>query len=144
MFQLLARMRVRRSLRAHLRRDVEAVLKTYAKDVRFRFPGQNSWAGEFHGIGAVRAWLQRFYAVGLELHVDEILVAGWPWNTKVALHFIDRLKDHEGTVVYENTGFIYAKSTWGTIRDYEVVEDTEKVALLDGWLAKNRPGASSI
>ena len=134
MFRLLARMMVKRSVRAHLRGDVEALLKTYAKDVRFRFPGSSSWAGEFRGIGAVRAWLERFHRVGLELDVDEILIGGWPWNTKAALHFTDRLRASDGTLVYENTGFIYAKGAWGKIREYEVVEDTEKVARLDEWL----------
>jgi hypothetical protein len=41
------------------------------------------------------------------------------------------------TVVYENSGFIYVTSAWGKIREYEVIEDTEKVAQLDVWLAKN-------
>jgi ketosteroid isomerase-like protein len=135
MFQRLARMMVRRSLAAHRRHDVEAVLKTFSKDVRFRFPGRNSWAGEFRGIDAVRPWLRRFYEVGLELDADEILIGGWPWDTRVAIHFADRLKTSDGAVVYENTGFIYAKSAWGRIREYDVIEDTEKVAQLDAWLA---------
>ena len=139
MFSMLTRLLVTRSLRAHARHDVEAVLSTYAKDVVFRFPGNNSWAGEFRGIDAVRPWLQRFYGIGLELSVNEILVRGWPWKTRVAIHFTDRLKAPDGALVYENTGFIYAKATWGKIREYEVIEDTEKVALLDVWLEKNRP-----
>lgn len=134
MFRLIARMMVKRTLRAHLNRDVEAILKTYSKDVRFRFPGNNSWAGEFRGIDQVRPWLQRFHQVGLMFEADEILIGGWPWNTKVALHFTDHLKAPDGTLVYENSGFIYAKGAWGKIREYEVVEDTEKVAALDEWL----------
>jgi ketosteroid isomerase-like protein len=129
-------MMVKRSLRAHMRGDVEALLKTYAKDVRFRFPGTSSWGGEFRGVEAVRPWLERFHSVGLELNVDEILIGGWPWNTKVALHFTDRLKASDGRLVYENAGFIYAKSAWGKIREYEVIEDTEKVARLDDWLVR--------
>ena len=134
MFRLIARMMVKRTLQAHLNRDVEAILKSYSKDVRFRFPGNNSWAGEFRGIDQVRPWLQRFHRVGLMFEADEILIGGWPWNTKVALHFTDHLKAPDGTLVYENSGFIYAKSAWGKIREYEVVEDTEKVAALDEWL----------
>src|SRR5215467_5184481 len=99
---LQMRMMVKRSLRAHLRGDVEGVLRNYAEDVRFRFPGNNSWAGEYRGVDAVRPWLERFYEVGLKLDVDEILVAGWPWDTKVAVHFTDSLTAPDGTVVYEN------------------------------------------
>ena len=140
MFRLVARMMVKRSVRAHVNGDIEALLKTFARDVRFRFPGNNSWAGEFRGVDEVRAWLQRFHRVGLSLTVDEILIGGWPWNTKVALHFTDHLEGPDGALVYENTGFIYARGAWGEIREYEVVEDTEKVAALDDWLAVHEEG----
>jgi hypothetical protein len=63
------------------------MLRTYSKDVCFRFSDDSSWAGEFHGISEVRAWLERFYRVGLRLEIDDILIAGWPWNTRTALHF---------------------------------------------------------
>lgn len=135
MFRLLARWMIKRSLRAHVRGDVDALLASYSNDVVFRFPGKSSWAGELHGKQAVHAWLERFHRVGLKLEVDEILIGGWPWNTKVALHFTDHLTTPDGTVVYENTGFIYARGSWGKIREYEVVEDTEKVAALDEYLA---------
>jgi len=126
----------KRSLRAHLRGDADALLRTYSKDVCFRFHGDSSWAGEFHGISEVRAWLERFYRVGLRLEIDDILIAGWPWNTRIALHFTDHLTGPDGTLVYENDGFIYAKAVWGKIHQYEVVEDTQKVSALDDWLKK--------
>jgi ketosteroid isomerase-like protein len=135
MFRLIARWMIKRSLRAHVRGDVDALLASYSSDVVFRFPGKSSWAGELHGKQEVRRWLERFHRLGLKLEVDEILIGGWPWNTKVALHFTDHLTTPDGTVVYENTGFIYARGSWGKIREYEVVEDTEKVAALDEYLA---------
>lgn len=139
MFRLIARWMVKRTLRAHMRGDIDTLLKSYAPDVVFRFPGNNSWAGTYRGIDEVRPWLERFHRVGLRLEVDEILIGGWPWDTKVAMHFTDSLRLPDGTIVYENTGFIYARGSWGKIRSYEVVEDTEKVAALDEWLATNEP-----
>jgi ketosteroid isomerase-like protein len=134
---MLVKRMIRRSLAAHRRGDVEALLRTYARDVRFHFPGQSSFAADLEGVDAVRPWLQRFHRLGIEIDVDEILVAGWPWNTRAALHFTDRFRAPGGAVIYENSGFIYAKSAWGKIREYEVVEDTEKVARFDEWLTQN-------
>src|SRR5262249_12015060 len=108
-------------------------------DFDITFNGRASWAGEFHGIGQVRAWLERFYRVGLTLVVDDILIGGWPWDTRIALHFTDRLLTKDGVPVYENVGFIYMKSAWGKVREYEVVEDTERTAALDTWLEQNAP-----
>lgn len=142
MYRLLARAMVRRSVKAQQRRDVDALLKTYAKDVVFRFPGDNSWAGTFHGIDEVRPWLERFHRVGLVLEVEEIFVSGWPWDTRVALRFTDHLRSPDGEMVYENRGFIYGRSAWGKIHTYEVVEDTEKVAALDRWLEEHEPASA--
>ena len=47
-----------------------------AKQVRFIFPGKNSWAGEFEGKEAVGAWLRRFHQAGLKIEPHEIIVGG--------------------------------------------------------------------
>lgn len=139
MYAWLARQLVRRSLRFHASRDVEGLLKTYADDVHFSFPGNNSWAIDTRGKTEIRQWLERFHRVGLVLDVQDILVAGPPWNTRVCLVFTDHAKGDDGEVVYENRGVIFAKARWGKITDYTVFEDTEKVAELDRYLAVHEP-----
>jgi hypothetical protein len=116
---------------------VEGLLSTYADDVHFSFYGNNSWAGEYHGKDQVRPWIERFYRVGLNLTVHEILVSGPPWNTTVCLYLTDDLRDAEGNVVYANRGVIYGKGAWGKMKRYEVFEDTEKVAEFDKYLEAN-------
>lgn len=135
MYMWLARQLVRRSLRYHKARDVDGLLKGYADDVHFVFPGNNSWAIDTRGKAEIRKWLERFHGVGLVLDVHDILVAGPPWNTRACLVFTDHAKDPSGNVVYENRGVIYAKARWGKIVDYTVFEDTEKVAEFDRYLA---------
>ncbi len=135
MYAWLARLLVRRSLRFHEARDVDGLMKTYAKDVHFVFPGNNSWAIDTRDKAELRKWLQRFHSVGLVLDVDDILIAGPPWNTRVGLVFTDHAKDTSGSVVYSNRGVILAKGRWGKIYDYTVFEDTEKVADFDRYLA---------
>jgi ketosteroid isomerase-like protein len=142
MYGALARWLVRRSLRFHQARDVEGLLTSYADDVRFFFPGRNSWGGEYRGKEQLRAWLERFYKVGLNLHVEEILVKGPPWNTSVCIVFTDDARDADGSIVYENRGVIYGHAAWGKIKRYEVFEDTEKTADFDKYLAVHEPAAS--
>lgn len=134
MYAMIARALVRRTLRRHLAGDVEGVLRSYADDVRFVFPGTSSWAADLRGKPAVRTWLERFYRAGLELEAREVLVAGPPWNTTICVRFTDRARGDEGEIVYENRGVIFGKGAWGKVTYYEVCEDTEKVLAFDEWL----------
>lgn len=133
---------IRRNLARLWAGDPAPLLATYADDVRFSFPGRSSWAGEFRGREEVAHWLGRFVRVGLRFEVHEILVGGPPWDATVCLWFTDRLAGDDGHLVYENRGTIVAKLWWGKIAAYEVHEDTQKVAALDGYLEARGLGAT--
>jgi ketosteroid isomerase-like protein len=117
--------------------DFEPLFRTYANDIRFVFPGHNSWAGEFRGREEVERWVRRVYQVGLRLEPHEILVTGPPWNTTVCLRFTDRCTAPDGTIVYTNRGMVFGKIAWGKITYYEIHEDTEKVVALDAYVASH-------
>ncbi len=119
--------------------DFEPLFHTYANDIRFVFPGHNSWAGEFRGREEVERWVRRVYQVGLRLEPHEILVTGPPWNTTVCLRFTDRCTAPDGTIVYTNRGMVFGKIAWGKIIYYEIHEDTEKVVTLDAYVASHEP-----
>ncbi len=119
--------------------DIAPTLRLDRPDVRFRFPGANSWGGEFHGKAAVRAWLQRFAATGLQAFPDEVVATGWPWRGTVCIRGRDHLLGPDGELVYENRYVIWGHLRWGRVTDYEVYEDTEKATALDAWLAEHRP-----
>jgi ketosteroid isomerase-like protein len=126
---------LRRNLR-HLREgDLEPLFRTYADDIRFVFPGHNSWAGEFRGREEVERWVRRVYQVGLRLEPHEMLVVGPPWDTTVCLRFTDTCTAADGTIVYTNRGMFFGKIAWGKITSYELYEDTEKVVALDEYVA---------
>lgn len=137
MYRYLVKVMIGSALRHHQAGNVEALLKFYADDVHFIFPGKNSWAGDFHGKEAVGSWLRRFHRVGLKLEPHEIVVSGPPWNTTVCIRITDRASDPNGTVVYENRAVLFGKVRWGKIVFYEVYEDTEKVAAFDEYLTKH-------
>ena len=76
MYQWLARALIRSTLRKHQAGDVDGLMKSYAKDVHFVFPGTNSWATDTRDKAALERWLRRFHAAGLKLDVHDILVGG--------------------------------------------------------------------
>ena len=130
---------LRRTLRRLREGDLEPLFSTYADDIRFVFPGHNSWAGEFRGREEVERWVRRVYQVGLRLEPHEILVMGPPWDTTVGLRFTDRCTAADGTIVYTNRGMIFGRIAWGKITSYEVHEDTEKVVAFDEYVASHGP-----
>lgn len=119
--------------------DLRPTLLLDAPDVQLTFPGQNSWAGTFRGKAEVSAWLRRLVAVGLQTFPDEVVVKGMPWNATVCIRGVDHLDTAQGERVYENRFVIWGRMSWGRLREYEVYEDTEKSAALDGWIAEHRP-----
>jgi ketosteroid isomerase-like protein len=124
--------------------DPGPTLRLDAKDVVFRFPGDSSWAGVFRGKRELRPWLERFVRVGLQIHADEVVVKGWPWNQTVCVRGHDHLDGPDGERVYENRYVIWGRLSWGLMRDYEVYEDTQKAKELDVWLADHeRPVLAS-
>ena len=125
MYGYIVKLMIRRALRHHQSGDVGALLRSYADDVRFVFPGKE----------AIASWLRRFHEAGLELKSHEIVVGGPPWNTTVCIRITDRATDAGGNVIYENRAVLFGKIRWGKITFYEVYEDTEKVAALDAYLA---------
>jgi ketosteroid isomerase-like protein len=119
--------------------DVGPTLRLEADDVRFRFPGENSWGGEFAGKQEVERWLRRFARVGLQIYPDEVVLKGFPWNQTLCVRGHDFLRSPAGELVYENRYVIWGRMAWGKLRDYEVYEDTEKTKALDAYLEANEP-----
>jgi hypothetical protein len=117
--------------------DYRPVLRLDAKDLRFTFPGNNSWGGERHGKRDHERWLQRFVAAGFQIFADEIVVKGPPWKTTLCLRGHDYLKAPDGATIYENRYVIWGHAKWGLLQEYEVYEDTEKATAVDRYLAEH-------
>jgi ketosteroid isomerase-like protein len=98
------------------------VVAMAAGDVEFTFPGDNSFAGTFHGKQQLDSWLRRFASLSPEFHIHDVLVAGMPWNTRVALTFSDAIGDD-----YRNRGMEYLRLRWGKVKQVEVYLNTETI-----------------
>jgi ketosteroid isomerase-like protein len=113
------------------------LLRLYADDVRFVFPGDSSWSGEVRGREAMGRWLQRLTGAGLQNFADQVIVAGPPWDMTIAMRGHDYLRAPDGRVVYQNRYVLWGRMAWGKIKDYEAYEDTGKLHALDNYLASN-------
>jgi hypothetical protein len=106
-----------------------------ASDVRFRFPGESSWAGEYVGKGELEGWYRRFVDAGLQIYPDEVVAKGFPWKMTLCVRGHIYLRSPEGKTVYENRYVIWGRMAWMRLKEYEAYEDTEQTIALDEYLA---------
>ena len=135
MLSWLGRRMISRNMTKAREGDIEPTLRMDADDVRFRFPGDSSWATELEGKEELRKWLERFADAGLQIFPDEVILQGWPWKQTICVRGTDHLDAPDGRRVYENRYVIWGHIAWGKLRDYEVYEDTQKTDALDEYLA---------
>jgi ketosteroid isomerase-like protein len=114
--------------------DYRPALRLDAKDVRFRFPGDSSWAADLQGKDALARWLQRFVDAGLQIFADEVVAQGPPWNVTLCVRGHVHLRSPEGATIYANRYVIWGRLAWGLLREYEVYEDTQKTTAIDDYL----------
>ena len=119
--------------------DIRPTLALDAPDVRFVFPGSNSWSGTFVGKQEHRRWLERLVRVGVKTEPDEVCASGPPWRTTVCIRGRSWWDNAQGERIYDNRFVIWAKLRWGRLKAYEVYEDTEKATALDAYLGEHEP-----
>lgn len=119
--------------------DIRPTLLMDDDNVRFVFPGANSWSGTFKGKHEHQQWLERLVRVGVKTEPDEVAVSGFPWNMRACIRGRSWWDAPSGERVYENRFVIWGHIRWGKLRDYEVYEDTEKAQALDDYLEANEP-----
>src|SRR5215472_9816503 len=103
--------------------DYRPLLRLYADDVRFVFPGDSTWSGEMRGKEAMSRWLQRLVNAGLQNFADQVIVNGPPWNMTITMRGRDYVKDTGGRMVYHNRYVLWGRMEWGRIKEYEAYED---------------------
>jgi ketosteroid isomerase-like protein len=137
MLSWLAKKMIARNMERASAGDIGPTLRMDAEDVRFRFPGDSSWATELQGKEKLEQWLRRFADVGIQIHPDEVVLKGFPWRQTICVRGTDHLDSPEGERVYENRYVIWGHVRWGLLRDYEVYEDTQRSKNLDDYLARS-------
>jgi ketosteroid isomerase-like protein len=106
-----------------------ALLDRCAPQVQHSFAGEHALGGSRQGIPALRNWFQRLYRLfpRLEFEIVDVLVRGWPWNTRVIVRWIDRAQ-LAGDLHYENTGVHALRLRWGRLTHLQAYLDTQIIA----------------
>ena len=123
--------------------DPEFLLRLASPEASIAFPGDNSWARmhrpvekgrrphpTHRGRDECRAFAERFVSEGLQFQIEDILVNGPPWNTRVAVRAYVFLAGSDGDE-YNNRLVAVLEIRWGRLVRWEDYEDTERVAALD-------------
>ena len=145
MYKAAVRALLRISVKRLNQGDASLFLRLAANDVVIAFPGDNSWATMFRpphqdrhqhathrGIEECRAFADRFADEGVQFEIEDILVNGPPWNTRIAL----RIQSYKpasdgGSDEYNNRAIAFMEIRWGKLIVWEDYEDTERVAAWD-------------
>lgn len=140
---------VRAMIRSKIRRlndgDHTPLLMMASDDFALSFPGDNSWATMFRpqqkgrhgfvthrGIDEATAFAERFVERGIRFEIEDILVNGPPWNTRIALRVHDYIAGSDGGPdEYSNRAIAFLTVRWGRLTSWEDYEDTERVAAWD-------------
>lgn len=145
MYKALVRMLVRRGIQRLNDGDPELLLKLARPDAELVFPGTNSWSTmhrpvvlgrqahvTHRGIDECRAFATRFVDEGIRFGIEDILVNGPPWRTRVAVRAVDYVRrpgeDHDE---YNNRVVAFLELRWGRLVRWEDYEDTERTATWD-------------
>lgn len=131
MYRMIVAALVRSTWRKVAAGDYRAATKLAHPDVTFRFVGDTPLSGALQGAEAFEAWFRdattRLPGVTFELR--DVLVAGWPWNTRVAARLDVSMPLADGTT-YRNEAVQWVRLRWGRMVDDWVLEDTAAINAL--------------
>lgn len=126
MYSRIVRRNVARVFDAISHGDPSAMLDSLAPQFVYRFHGEHALGGVRTTRAAMEQWWERIFRLlpGAAFRVDEVLVNGWPWRTRLALRLQVSGPLPDGGV-YENVLFQFMTLRWGRVADIETLEDLQ-------------------
>ena len=145
MYKAIVRALMRHSIDKLNSGDYSMMLKMASPDFALAFPGENSWSTMFRptakgrlphvthqGIEEATAFAERFVTDGIQFRIEDILVNGGPWNTRIALRVHDFVPANDGGEdIYNNRAVLFLEIRWGRLVRWEDYEDTERISEWD-------------
>lgn len=126
MYAFFVRRIVKQSFESLNRGDYESVLKEISPSITHIFSGNHALGGTRHSIEAMRQWFQRLYLLSPKLNftIKNIVVSGFPWDTTIAVEWIDSAQPADGSE-YVNEGVHIIKIRWGRVVYLHAYLDTQ-------------------
>jgi ketosteroid isomerase-like protein len=105
--------------------DYAPMVAGLARDFDYEFYGDHALAGHRTTKAAMEAWWQRAFRLmpDVKFELDEVLVAGWPWNTRIATTETVDGPLPDGSH-YHNRVHQFIHMRWGKITRIRTLEDT--------------------
>ncbi|OBG31373.1 hypothetical protein A5671_10005 [Mycolicibacter heraklionensis] len=97
-----------------------------ADDMHFVFLGDHELAADLRGAETVRNWLRDQLLArlpNLRFVVDETVVEGGPWSTRVATRYHT---EQDGRLVYR--GVYFGRVVWGKVVEEIILPDTKALS----------------
>lgn len=126
MYQRIVRQRIISVFDSLNRADASAMTDSLAADFRYEFHGDHALGGVRTTSEAMIRWWERVFRLlpGARFDVREVLVAGAPWNTRIAARV--RVRGAiPGGAEYDNTIFQFMTLRWGRVCSVESLEDLQ-------------------
>ena len=136
MYAFLVRQKVKQVFEFLNQGDYESVLKQVSPLITHTFSGNHALGGTRHSIEAMRKWFQRLYNLSPQLNftIKNIAISGYPWNTTVAVEWIDSARPADDSE-YVNEGVHIIKMRWGKVVYLHAYLDTQLTKALCDRLA---------
>ena len=116
--------------------DYWPMLDSLANGFVYRFEGDSAIGGLRSSRHSMQLWWERMYRLfpGLSFRVRDVVVAGWPWATRIytQLDFEKPLPDGR---TYTNVVMQRMRMRWGRITEIHTLEDTQRCARFLAWQA---------
>jgi ketosteroid isomerase-like protein len=125
MYHRIVALQVRKAFAEISAGNWEAMVAGMAPAFTYRFYGDHALSGERHTHDALRRWWERCFRLlpDTTFDVQDILVAGWPWNTRVATAVTVNVGVVDGSR-YQNVVHQFLRIRWGKITEVRTLEDT--------------------
>ena len=126
MYRWIVRSRVRSTFERINTGDVMAMVDGLAPSFEYHFHGHHALGGRRTSRESMIRWWRRILELlpGARFDVQDVLVAGGPWRTRVAVR-CHVTGDLPGGGRYENTVFQFLVLEWGKVVSVETLEDLQ-------------------
>lgn len=131
MYHSIVRRRIEGSFAELNQHNPTAVTSQFIPTITHSFAGEHAIGGTRHSAASARKWYERLFRLfpDLRFTVKNIVVAGMPWNTRIAVQFRVDLTPPDGGAYFNDVAqFIRLK--WGRITEINLYEDTDKLVNL--------------
>ncbi|KAA9395255.1 nuclear transport factor 2 family protein [Kocuria coralli] len=126
MYKRIVRAKIRAVFESINDGDYMPMVDGLAPSFEYRFHGEHALGGRRTSRESMIRWWQRVSALlpGARFDLQDILVDGGPWRTRVAVRsYVSG--DLPGGLRYENTVFQFITLVWGRVTSVETVEDLQ-------------------